>query len=124
MVRPPIPSELKPEQVVAVVDTREQLPLDLAPLQTVAGTLSTGDYSVRGLEHAIAIERKSLGDLLGCVGQHRERLIERCFYQCTPPFESLRLIQDEGHRRLTKWSSSPLPTWRLRRLHQIRQYSL
>jgi hypothetical protein len=29
------------------------------------GTLDTGDYSLRGLEHVIRIERKSLPDLLG-----------------------------------------------------------
>ena len=68
-----IPAELKPEQVVAVVDTREQLPLDLAPLQTTLGTLATGDYSVVGLEHVVSVERKSLPDFLGCVGTERER---------------------------------------------------
>jgi ERCC4-type nuclease len=70
---PKLPAELRPEQVTAVVDTREQLPLDLAPLQVIAGTLATGDYSVRGLEHIVSIERKSLPDLLGCVGRDRER---------------------------------------------------
>ena len=69
----PIPAELKPEAVVAVIDTRERQPLDLSPLQTVTATLSTGDYSVRGLESIVAVERKSLPDLLGCIGQHRER---------------------------------------------------
>ena len=38
-----------------------------------AGTLATGDYSVLGLENIVAVERKSLADLLGCIGQHRER---------------------------------------------------
>lgn len=71
--RNPLPAELRPEQVVAVVDTREQLPLDLSPLAVEVGTLTTGDYSVRGLENVIAIERKSLSDLLGCIGQERER---------------------------------------------------
>ena len=38
------------------------------------GTLVTGDYSVKGLERFIAIERKSPDDLVGCLkGQHRER---------------------------------------------------
>lgn len=69
-----LPAELKPEQVMAVVDTREQLPLDLSPLRSVGGTLATGDYSVQGLEHVVAVERKSLPDLLGCIGQHRERI--------------------------------------------------
>jgi ERCC4-type nuclease len=64
---------LTPEQITAVVDTREQTPLDLAPLATVTGTLATGDYSIRGLEHVVAIERKSLPDLLACVGRERER---------------------------------------------------
>lgn len=68
-----LPADLRPEDVVAVIDTREQLPLDLSPLQAVTGTLTTGDYSVRGLEHLIAIERKGRDDLLSCVGQERER---------------------------------------------------
>lgn len=68
-----LPADLKPENVIAIVDTREQTPLDLHPLAVQTGTLTTGDYSVRGLESEIAIERKSLPDLLGCVGQHRER---------------------------------------------------
>ncbi len=66
-------AELAPESVVAVVDSREQIPLDLSPLQTVTGTLTTGDYSVRCLEGVVAIERKSLGDLLSCIGTERER---------------------------------------------------
>lgn len=36
-------------------------------------TLSTGDYSVEGVEHLVAVERKSLEDLYGCFGQSRDR---------------------------------------------------
>ncbi len=68
-----LPAELRPEQVTAIIDSREKCPLDLSPLPTVAGKLATGDYSVKGLESIIAIERKGLPDLLGCIGQHRER---------------------------------------------------
>ena len=64
---------LKPEHVVAIRDSREQLPLDLSPLKMVSGTLATGDYSVAGLEQSVSIERKSLPDFLGCVGRERER---------------------------------------------------
>jgi ERCC4-type nuclease len=39
----------------------------------VRSTLSTGDYSIRGLEHLVAVERKTLQDLIGCVGKDRER---------------------------------------------------
>src|ERR1700676_181303 len=73
MARCPIPAELSPEAVTAIIDTREQTPLDLAPLRVELGTLATGDYSVAGLETIVAIERKSLPDLLSCIGQERER---------------------------------------------------
>lgn len=65
--------EPQPEQLTAVIDTREQYPLDLAPLRMVSGTLATGDYTVLGLEHVVALERKSLPDLLACIGTERER---------------------------------------------------
>lgn len=68
-----LPADLKPENVVALQDTREQTPLDLSPLQVETATLTTGDYSVRGLESIVAIERKSLSDLMGCIGTDRPR---------------------------------------------------
>jgi DNA excision repair protein ERCC-4 len=68
-----IPAEIKPESLTAIIDTREQLPLDLSPLQTELGTLATGDYSIKGLESYIAIERKSAMDMYGCLGGERER---------------------------------------------------
>ncbi len=68
-----LPSRLDPSNVIAIIDSREQKPLDLEPLTTITSTLVTGDYSVRGLEHVVAIERKSLQDLVACVGSERER---------------------------------------------------
>ncbi|MCH8852341.1 MAG: ERCC4 domain-containing protein, partial [Planctomycetes bacterium] len=58
---------------VIIVDSREQRPWRFENLPTATGSLSTGDYSVRGLEHLIAVERKSLDDLLSCIGIHRDR---------------------------------------------------
>lgn len=72
-MRSTLPAELPLEHVVALVDTREQAPLALAPLASITATLTTGDYSIRGLENVVAIERKSLSDLIGCVGRERER---------------------------------------------------
>jgi DNA excision repair protein ERCC-4 len=68
-----LPAKLNPSNVIAIIDSREQTPLDLEPLTTITCTLTTGDYSVRGLEHVVAIERKSLQDLVACVGVERER---------------------------------------------------
>lgn len=63
---------------IALVDTREQAPLNLAQFDNwFAGsrtaTLPTGDYSVEGLEHLICLERKSLNDLVATLMHHRER---------------------------------------------------
>lgn len=68
-----IAKTLKIESIIAIRDTREQNPVDLGPLRVETGTLTTGDYSVKGLEHIIAVERKSIEDLIGCVSQSRER---------------------------------------------------
>jgi len=61
------------EKITVVIDTREQNPYTFScPVE--AGTLATGDYSIRGFEDRIAIERKSLDDLIGCLkGPNRER---------------------------------------------------
>ena len=60
-----------------MVDSREQLPLDFPGFQTQRTALATGDYSViadgQDLREVVAIERKSLSDMLGCVGHSRER---------------------------------------------------
>lgn len=63
-----------------IVDSREQAPFRFeghpcyAGTVTTTGTLQTGDYSLAGLEHLVAIERKSVSDLIGVLyGQGRER---------------------------------------------------
>ena len=60
-----------------VVDTREQSALFLSKppkgLLFVRDTLIAGDYSVKGFEDSIAIERKSLHDFYGSIGNGRER---------------------------------------------------
>ncbi len=60
-----------------MVDTREQRPYrwDDQPVETV--TLDVGDYSGQSVRDTLRVERKSLSDLLGCVGGGRSRF-ERC----------------------------------------------
>lgn len=79
--------ELRPQDITIIRDSREQLPLEFEEgLMVVEAGLPTGDYSVAGLEHVIAIERKSLPDLLCCIGQERERFereVQRLLaYEC------------------------------------------
>lgn len=59
--------------IVAIVDSREKRPVDLSPMKSMVGTLTTGDYSIFGLESHISVERKSLEDFLMCCGTERER---------------------------------------------------
>ena len=56
-----------------IIDTREQTPLVFKHLASERGTLQSGDYSIAGLEHDFAIERKSIPDLCGSLTRGRER---------------------------------------------------
>ncbi len=82
--------------VTVVVDNKEGLPYDLAPLRQVKGTLPTGDYSVVGLEHLVSVERKSLTDLLGCVGTNRDRF-DREMQRILSYPQRLLLIESSWH---------------------------
>ncbi len=105
----PIPSELKPEQVVAIVDTREQRPLDLAPLGVEAGSLVTGDYSVKGLVDVVSIERKSLADLLGCIGSDRERFDREVLRLLAYPCRAIVIEATWGELEAGGWRSHVTP---------------
>lgn len=56
-----------------IIDSREQTPLTFPNLPAIVGTLDTGDYSIVGLTHLVAVERKSIDDLLACIGRERDR---------------------------------------------------
>lgn len=65
-----MPDEFLP---TVIVDTREQLPLQFKTLPSEPGTLTTGDYSIKGGEAMFSIERKSIDDIVMCCGVERER---------------------------------------------------
>ena len=58
---------------VILVDTREKAPLHFEHYQTEAATLTTGDYSIKGMESAFSIERKSTPDLIASLTRDRDR---------------------------------------------------
>ncbi|MYM92552.1 ERCC4 domain-containing protein [Duganella vulcania] len=67
---------------VVLVDTREQMPFDLARFSNwlsgvKTATLDTGDYSIEGMEHLICLERKSLNDLVGTLMHQRGRFFRQ-----------------------------------------------
>jgi DNA excision repair protein ERCC-4 len=50
-----------------IVDPREQKPYCFTTVQTIRKKLAAGDYSILGYEQQIAVERKSLDDLVHTV---------------------------------------------------------
>ncbi|MBM4356293.1 MAG: hypothetical protein FJ109_21300 [Deltaproteobacteria bacterium] len=78
-----IRSQKIPKPVV-LVDTREQTPLPLHANHPnwIGGerrtALKTGDYSVDGMRKLLALERKSLADIVSCTVASRERFLEQC----------------------------------------------
>lgn len=65
-------AELRPEHLTVIIDPVETRPIDLAPFQAKIGRLIVGQYSVKGLEHQVAILRLSLDDIVHCCGRGRE----------------------------------------------------
>jgi DNA excision repair protein ERCC-4 len=96
-------ADLRPVDVTALIDTREQAPLDLL-LPTERGTLACGDYSVRGLTDFVCVERKSTPDLLMCVGRERDR-----FEACVKRMQAyeVRVLVIEA-----TWGTIELGQWR------------
>ena len=61
-----------------LVDTREQCPFTFnhekySGTIVEPGTLSVGDYSLAALSDRVAVERKTLPDLVACLSRERER---------------------------------------------------
>ena len=93
-------------QPVVLIDRREQTPWSFANLASERAALDTGDYSIRGLTHAVAVERKSLDDLLSCVGRERNRFLRelarlrgfrfRCLVVETSPARTRRLARQQN----------------------------
>ncbi len=66
---------------VIIVDQQEKLPLtryfDPKLVRVQSASLATGDYTLAGASDLLAIERKSLSDLLSCITSDRERFMDQ-----------------------------------------------
>ena len=92
-----------------IIDSREQDALTFANLPADVGTLDTGDYSVRGLEHLVALERKSLPDLLACVGRERDRFKRELQRLRAYRFRLLLVEADAAEIEAGDWRSELTP---------------
>lgn len=66
-------AELDISDVIAAIDSREQWPWPLTPLRTVLQARQTGDYGLAAAPDYVALERKSLPDLIACCTSERQR---------------------------------------------------
>lgn len=98
-----LPAEPSESSIVGLIDTREQTPLDIAPLRSERATLVTGDYSVKHLENIVAIERKSLTDLIGCIGKDRERFEREVQRLLAYPVRCLVIEADWAEIEMRQW---------------------
>jgi DNA excision repair protein ERCC-4 len=99
-----------------LIDTREKLPFTFARYEVATDTASlpVGDYSLPGFEDYIAIERKSLDDLISCLmGENRKRF-ERELQRATA-FDVFAIVVEanwtdvsRGHYRSQMKSQSAL----------------
>lgn len=93
-----------------IVDTREQTPwsFDGQGIATIRRKLDAGDYSIEGLEHRVAIERKSIDDWTGTVLRDRARfyreleLLRALDFRCVIIEASIRGIMEGQYRSEVK----------------------
>ncbi len=102
--------DLADHEPVIVVDTREIQALSFSRLQSVRKMLTTGDYSVRGLEQLFAVERKSITDLASCcLGQNRERFSRELHRLRGFRFKRLLIVGSEEDIYRCRYHSSISP---------------
>ena len=98
-----------PQDFIVVCDTREQLPFFKSKtpkgLTIVRDTLKNGDYSVRGFEDAICIERKKMSDLMSYIGSDRKNTIAKLLRLGTYEFKALVVEEDWDNLFLPKMFS-------------------
>jgi DNA excision repair protein ERCC-4 len=88
-----------PEPVI-IIENREWCPFPLSG-PTIRGTLPTGDYSLAGYENIMAIERKTLNDLVMCLGPQRDRFKREL--QRGMELEFFAVIIESSFEDLTSW---------------------
>ena len=108
-----------PTAPIVQVDTREQLALDFTPhgLSVERVALPFGDYGVKGFSGAtpgdlllFAVERKSLSDLCGSLGQQRDRFEREIARMACYRFKGLVIEATEAQVRAHDYRSLLAPS--------------
>ena len=91
-------------RLIFIRDTREQDGFIFPGRRVVDETLSVADYSVKGLESSIRVERKSLSDLIGSLTHGRERFrrevefLRAYRFKCVVVEASLLDVMNQNYR--------------------------
>ncbi len=101
----------KPRPYV-LIDTREQRPLRFVEglgVDCGVATLPAGDYSVRGFTHLIALERKSISDLVSTLSHGRERFENELDLLAQYRWKAILIEGDQVDIEAHAYRSSMLP---------------
>lgn len=103
---------LKPDVFAIALDTREQV-VGFVPLTVpiVVGKLPMGDLSVPGFEDRVAVDRKQLGDFIGCVTRDRERFTRLLEKMATLDFGAVVVEASFADVRARKYRSQVEPAF-------------
>jgi len=106
-----------------IIDTAEKTPFQFGNgVKTESAHMATGDYSIKGLERFVSIERKSLSDLIRCVSTDRERFVRELHrlqaYRCRAVVISAPIcdVYNKNYRSLTTRQSilGSICSWQVR----------
>jgi len=95
---------MKPSPCV-IVDSREQEPWTFSHLPTMTATLTDGDYSLAGLQGMVVVERKSLPDLLSCIGSERARFVRELTRLRAYPYRAVVVEASLADLEAREWRS-------------------
>lgn len=100
---------MKKTDLVIIQDTREQMPLIFPEAKVEIATLTTGDYSLKGFEDKVCIERKSLPDLLRALSQERERFMREVHRMRAYEYAGIVIEANLTTLYLGEWRSQMTP---------------
>lgn len=91
-----------------IVDSREQTPLPIS-LPTLRRKLGTGDYSIRGLEHRVAFERKDRSDFIACIRGGRSRFESQLERLCRYQYRAVLIEANYSDFDIKSWHGNATP---------------
>lgn len=92
-----------------VIDSREQKPFEFKKHPTVIDTCDVGDYQLADFKNQVAVERKSLEDLVSCCGKERNRF-EKQLLRLQGVNERLVIVEASWNQiEMGQWRSKVTP---------------